>query len=1665
MVLAARAQAGAGEWPRPDTARAARPGEMPEGVLFIVGSRTLDPLRPEARQQVHERRALVDLGQHLLSPASVIDICRRTLLTTALEPEIHQLIAKLSGGHPLALGYLLNRLRDGQGESAAEILAAVPAYSGDVAGEYRAVWDEIEDDDDIVEILAVCSRLRVRFTTEWLSSWAPTQAVRTFQRRLLYLFRWHHDGWRFFHDSFRQFAADQTAFGDDGPGNVDRDIRAHRRVAEICAETADPKMAAEQLYHRYHARESDAVLALAPQVIFREQYRQLRAPGLIRDDIALALDVAAECADVLAIVRLLLALTEVNERTSALENVNMPALLYEAGRVDEAIAFCGGETLDVPLAQAYDLAAILGEASEPAGRRLFDLIEHHGFDDPTRVGDLARRREAECAWARAAVLFRPIRIVLAAVRSLAEPRSDNDGETDFLADDRWQHHSRVMGVLIEESVARGDEATLGAIDTELKDLAALLQKGDGVPRGQLETVMDLRVRANAALLAQMPDPEAAEAHLSEIVSSVRGVSLFATTLLEVAELLASHGLVDQAAELLDRLPFDDALTAARLSDSGAEDVLGESLRYWRLRFLLAGDAGDVPDSIPPAADTPYGNSVAPDAPAHRNREAIDLAARVDVAVRELARLDAATLTGEGESTVDVWDSLVPLLDLFPPPSTRHNATLSMMGHHKLPLMQIVVSVAARYGDGLPQLLSDVLARRFTDQPQQWSPGLRLDLAESLQSSGATAPWYEETLPDREAKAPFEDTYSRLGTVEDLIKRYSRAGDSESVRRLVMSMIPMAFGIGYRKDYQLDAWGAWLGRALLEPEGGRFVAEAAWLARLVTSVEPMTEGAPRSAAASLPPLVVPADAKAAVRIFEYFVRHGTVGHLTALTSLLSALVRRLGAGELPSVELAADLTGELIAPAANAAYPELATALVAAADRATGGEKAAEIAKSVANRTDSYALRTTRSEWRRGLGLPAIPGEPKDGSSRSTADDYGALVLSDGRRIPPDEVGSLVETADDIVTLRKTEESDSHFRWDAVVNQHSLTSDDVLRLSHVFDDDPRRHADVLATLAEASERNGDREAALQLASLAFAGAPGDAWARYGGGARRRAAAVTVRLGGPEQQVAVCHDLVRQAISNHWVPRTLLFDSEDIVDALDPTLPASSVWPEIRIYLNGMAETLDLGDADVLIDHGCRWWLLPRTSDRRAPSGDFTPAAALAELAVGHLSHPSSLIRDAATTTVIRALNTGNAGVPEALARFALPGASDDILERAGRCLAGARSREGFVTPSALDPLESTLATHSSQVLRDLAAHQPPRPYRALHAAYGLQLPSAEGSEPVFPEPYVPLYKILAGDVGLDVEALLAVATSYRRDALGALPEQEAVVRALEASGAKHRYTLEGFAASRAAFGRVVADLRDAGLLEGAPPHVLHLLRSVDIDILHWAPVGRPDMMPEPPTARVDKTVEVWQAGIQSRIDEYVASSTRDDRVVIGAKSRLAILNWGHLEENFTCGMTVGTAQQIGGRILSRHLPMVLRDLVMSPEMAWPQSGEPLVLENEGFWFHDVRGYWLAFRPDLAASLSWTPDMTQPGRWHTASGELAAETIYWVDGWWGRSGQAFDDTQADGHAVVLTASGLREVTTAFGGLTRHFELRRTGRDDGVEAEAVSATRHIPVPPPDL
>lgn len=1668
--------------PGPDglLAELPRPDELPDGVLIVVGSRTLQPLHAFARQQVHERHAVVDLRQHRLSPTVILDLCRRAPVTADLPVDVHERIAELSDGHPLALGYLLNRLRDVDPEDALDALASARAYAGDIAAEYLAVWDGLEDDDDLLEILVVCSRLRIGITTEWLTTWAPLSAVRRFQRKLLYLFREHHDGWRFFHDSFRQFAADHTALADSGGMDDRRDALVHSRVAELCASSDDPKLQAEELYHRYCAGEHDQVLLLAQQPVFREQYRRLRSPDLIRSDIQLALGVAADRADVLVVVRLLFALVEEAERTAALEHVDIPGLLYDAGLVDEAIAYCSSDPRGVPLAHAYDLAARLGQAGEPAGRWVFDLVEHKGFDDPDRMKVSGQEDDAAIGWTRAAALFRPLPAVLEAIRDITTTRSDRHREDKYRRAGGWRRYERMMEVLIDSFVLRSDEGALIAIDAALAEHGQLLagrmsdslveeqdSNDDEDTSSKVARLADLRVRVYAGLVELATSADVVRSHLEALLAMLRGVPLFYSTMLDAAELFGRHDMVEPAVEFLDHIEsqYGKAITVHDLGALGEADVVDSRFRYWWLRCHLAADPCGVPHSVSASGDTPAGDSVAQDAPVHQDLDAIELAGRVDVAVRTLAWMDAATASGEPLPVTEAWIALGPLLDTFRPVHNRSRATLGGMAQRKPDLVRLIVTVAINHSVDLAERLRDLLTSRFSEQSDRWSPKLRLDVADYFRSAGLDVAWYQESLLAEQSSATGQDVLTRLDDTAALMRRYAGDGDIEEAQRLVLALIPMAFGVGYRKDYQFNSWVAWLDRALRQHDGIRFLDDAAWLARVLTAADPMTEGAPGFAASDLPAAVVPADPAAAVRIFEYLVRHGTVNHLDALATLVRALVTLVAEGDEASVQLASDLIAELIAPAANHAYPDTAAALVTTARSVLGKAEAGRLAESIADRTDTYTLPTIRHVWRDGLGLPAEDQEPDaDESTGGDVDEYGALILVDGRRIARTEVPSLIHGIDDIVALRRQEANESSFSWAPVIEEHAVAGDDLRILLQVFNDGSERSSEVLVSLAEIAERSDDPDTALSLSHNVMSTAPGNAWSpQYNKGARLRAAAIVVRLGEQDARVAMCQDLARQVSANRWLAGLLLDELDKTLEALDPGIGPREVWPAVKAYLEGLAETLELPTSEVLPDHGCRWWLLPSTSDRRVSSDESTPAVALAELAVGHLSHPTWLVRDAATTIVVRALIADNMEVAKTLGRFALPDASDDTLERAGRCLAAARSHERYTVPEVLRPLERTLSSHQSQVLRDLIAEPEQVEYRPLSPTYRLTLPPPAaapiGSEPVFLAPHESQYKLLAEGLNLDIDTVLAIAGQYATRALALLPNQDTVREALDAAHMKLAYPSEKIAASRAAFGRVLADLKDARLLVSAPEQILHRLRTVDIELLGTTPVARPPLVPPPPEAGHEQTIERWRASTNQRLDDYVSASRDEKSVLIGAKSRLTVLNWGHLEEEFTCGTTIGKASHVN-EPLARVDSLVIRDLADTWENGDPEDGEPLIIEHIGHTFHQLQADWLAFRPDIATALEWEPDMGQPGRWFTASGELAVDTMWWVDGWWGRAGPAFDDTASDGYAVVLTSKGLDDVGKTLGGITRSFTLIRRGRENGEEVGPFEASRSIPV-----
>ena len=327
------------------------------------------------------------------------------------------------------------------------------------------------------------------------------------------------------------------------------------------------------------------------------------------------------------------------------------------------------------------------------------------------------------------------------------------------------------------------------------------------------------------------------------------------------------------------------------------------------------------------------------------------------------------------------------------------------------------------------------------------------------------------------------------------------------------MVSRSFDVGYRKDYQFDAWVDWVGRAVSEPDTDVGVDEAAWLARLLNVAAPATEGAPASAAGNLPAAVVAADPTAAVQLFTYLVGTGTAAHDSTLAELVAALLRTIADDDADALRLATDITTELIIPASRLSHPRLAENLAAAAARCMDAAASRQLVDSIEAAIVSRALGTTRDDWLAALGRPTQSPRPvSTGASSASTTDYGELRLTDGQTIRREDVPALAKDAAAIAGLRRREALDSEYRWLSLLESCAFTAQDLKVLVPLFSGDAAGEGEPSVVFAEHAHRLGDDELALRLAREARDRSRPESRSGHYGAARRRAAALIVRIGG-------------------------------------------------------------------------------------------------------------------------------------------------------------------------------------------------------------------------------------------------------------------------------------------------------------------------------------------------------------------------------------------------------------------------------------------------------------------------------------------------------------------------------------------------------------------------
>ena len=143
------------------------PEQVPEGVYIVLGSQTDAPFPSGVQYEVRRPERRVEMGS--LSREAVADIVVRAGLSGFLDEEQRERVHYLSDGHPLALMYLLGRLRNrSSSESVDAVLRETVRYEGSIERQYHGYWRQIEDDHRMVNLLGLLARFRNVIDMRWV---------------------------------------------------------------------------------------------------------------------------------------------------------------------------------------------------------------------------------------------------------------------------------------------------------------------------------------------------------------------------------------------------------------------------------------------------------------------------------------------------------------------------------------------------------------------------------------------------------------------------------------------------------------------------------------------------------------------------------------------------------------------------------------------------------------------------------------------------------------------------------------------------------------------------------------------------------------------------------------------------------------------------------------------------------------------------------------------------------------------------------------------------------------------------------------------------------------------------------------------------------------------------------------------------------------------------------------------------------------------------------------------------------------------------------------------------------------------------------------------------------------------------------------------------------
>ena len=1516
---------------------------------------------PLSRQQVHEIIAAAD------TPITVT-------------PQQMDRAYDLSNGHPLYLNYLINKMRlcEDEAQLESDLQGGTP-YEGSIEGTYHSYWEQFKDDVDLQNLLGLLARIRGCIDLSWVETWADGRVISRLAQQFAHYFRIERNTrWYFFHNSFRLFLIDKTAEFPPGRLNQNKDRAFHAELANRCsASTPDHQVWTwEELHHRFAADQHDKVLELATQGYFRRQFMAFRPVEAIGSDINAALRSVATRRDPVALVRLCLIGSEISQRGEYLDNGFLTPLLLRLGQQDLALEYTrsgvqgrGAESVALGTIKLLMEEGLTSEAcqvlnlSEP----IAPLTDSTAAGLPGTYSSRAHMR----SWIQAAVWFYDSNEIVDSINCM---RYEDD--TVSPAATRGSHDSL-------KTVLLSDAGLEFLRHERWPDLARLLAAFD-VTDGE-GALAKFRLHVHAFRNRhRVGDIAGAQEHLDAMLEINRDY-LRPRDLVALAEgMFLLMGDDQQAKRLLDGLPEPEV----QMSLSFPEETLRtlEPLLYKRRLDYLLGDRRSPTDIIPESCD-----------PKDKGESLLKRA------VCMVGHIWAKALIGEKYNGPSVNLVAQQILRLYSRPvqetfSWHAGYTFRML---RTPLHDLLIDAVSEHGQQALAGLHDLFELEWNepDLQQYWPASVRRSVIRSFISKGCSKQWATAALRELDNLVPDPgDVNSRVEECMSHAEAWLEAGDHERAQHFLDLALEVGFGVGYRKDYQMNLWIDWLDRVnKIEPD--KAAGRISHFAHAIRDFEESAESeAVVSAAERLIAATVHWSPTRATQLFLWFADQWVVNHWKRMGALLEEALKEPN----PPVRTALLATSEFLLPFDTVGNAGLMTGLVERLSDTQQEDHAIADVNGLVSKVRLDSLPSMRATWLTGLmaGLErtGLPDDifTVDANDLAVEDERERQYRSDQLTLRDDsglldyrEVEESIKSVSDFADLLGQESERSSFNWIPLATQVIRTETDkgaLAELAELFRN--RRSANrILAEVCKQLTELGEERAAWEMGNEALQLSGEYDWHPGVGGNVK--IDVFRALGCLDQNRAsamVYETLVSDLESTASVVTAIPAVFEDILDLLEPTATVCEVWTEIEDHTSRLL--------------GSYWSDSPADVFTGEVFGD-TPHRAIVELISAQLGNPCIAIAQAAQRCLGQLLLDRADGVSDALAKVLQQ--SDEQRERVLMLIDSVSSIDPDAVAQLRDQVLGLTASSNwltrvmtqaiirkcgwpkpatSPILRPLPAIYS-SPVLALHPA----LPPAASSR-LFGETPFNAQELVStvAPYGQDLIFISKIAdvpaeTLYRR-VLAIMhqiaPQESAWSEEVErrlglhlmSVGIQLPYTKPRVNILRTALFRAVAELVYGGQISPQGNDLLErILRTYDPRMVLEQPSRRPAQILRATEAPIGRDVEDWVRNVDDALSttDWIGD---DQRIVLAEKTNLTIRRDRiSITETRYSALDAGnlTQRQLAEDPEAMFIGTVRKVASEYPSLHGEAENSALVLSHDARWVDSPGGDWLALNPAVAFRL--------------------------------------------------------------------------------------------------